>query len=122
MSNKTANKQSVKRIPNYCHALNLSVDKVTRLVVDELTKLDLRIVPSKIVAVLTLLTNEVLVDYGFYETELELSANNLQEHGLSRSMSYNYIKVIKGINEVLKKEGYMDNMSPWVIKRLNSIT
>lgn len=119
MPNKTATN---KQIPNYCHALNLSVDKVTRLVVDELTKLNLRIVPSKIVAVLTLLTNEVLKDYGFYETELELSVSNLQEHGLSKTTAYDYVRVIKGINQVLKKEGYMDNMSPWVIKRLNSVT
>ena len=105
----------MKLIPNYCYALNLSVDKIIMLVVNSLTELNLRIEPKKLVDVLRTLTNEPDKD-----TCMNLSAKNLQDLGLPRATAYKYISVIKHINQKLVTRSDVTNMTPWVKKRLYS--
>lgn len=112
MSKKTPNKT-----PNYCYALNLSVDKITKLVVDSLTELNLRIEPKKLVTVIQTLTNEP-----DEFTCRDLSVANLKELGLPQATAYKYIKVIKHINKTLSTRSDVVRMTPWVKNRLYSVT
>jgi len=98
-------------IPNYCHALNLSAEKIQQLLADVVYEQKIKIELHKAVLILQTLTNEPsdLVS-------LELSAKHLQELGLSRSTAFRYVKAIKALNN--KLSSYKALQSEWCQSRL----
>lgn len=104
-------------IPNLMYALNLSSNKKLELIERVSKDKGIRIDKHKLLAVVNILTNEETDELNI---SLELSANNLQELGLSKTQAYNYINTIKGINTILERRRDVLSMDDWTKSRLYS--